>query len=96
MEDEEIQGVSAEKFKTYRVTQNKVHHLLVILYLIFDVNFTQVSYDVQCILSNEVQFNEVQFLKYLSERNISNCAVRNFTVPFKILGQVFQNWTFTQ
>ena len=63
MEDEEIQSVSAEKFKTYRVTQNKVHHLLVILYLIFEANFNQVSYVVQCIISNEVQFNEVQFLK---------------------------------
>ena len=28
----------------YRVTQNKVHHLLAILYLIFEVNITQVSY----------------------------------------------------
>ena len=43
----------------YRVTQNKVHHLLAILYLIFEVNFTQVSYVFQCIIVNEVQFNEV-------------------------------------
>ena len=45
----------------YRVTQNKVHHLLAILYLIFEVNFTQVFYVVQCIILNEVQFNQEQF-----------------------------------
>ena len=45
----------------YRVTQNKVHYLLAILYLIFEVNFTQVSYIIQCIIVNEVQFNEAQF-----------------------------------
>ena len=45
----------------YRVTQNKVHHLLAILHLIFEANITQVSYVVQCIILNEVQFNEVQF-----------------------------------
>ena len=44
----------------YRVTQNKVHHLQVILYFIFEVNRTQVSYVIQCIILNEVQFNEVQ------------------------------------
>ena len=43
----------------YRVTQNKVHHLLAILYSILEGNNTQVSYVVQCIIVNEVQFNEV-------------------------------------
>ena len=33
----------SEVFQTYRVTQNKVHHLLAILYLIFEVNISQVS-----------------------------------------------------
>ena len=59
----------------YRVTQNKVHHLLAILYLILEDNNTQVSYVVQCIIVKEVQFNEVLFLKCLLKRNISNCAV---------------------
>ena len=40
---------------TYQVTQNKVHHLLAILYLIFEVNITQVYYTIQCIIANEVQ-----------------------------------------
>ena len=43
----------------YQVTQNKVHHLIAILYLIFEVINTQVSYVIQCIIVNEVQFNEV-------------------------------------
>ena len=46
----------------YRVTQNKVHHLLVILYLILEVNNTQVSYVVQCIIANEVKFNEASHI----------------------------------
>ena len=45
----------------YRVTQNKVHHLLAILYLIFEVNITPVSYAPKSIISNEVQFNKVKF-----------------------------------
>ena len=48
-------------FSFYRVTQNKVHHLLAILNLILEVNNTQVSYVIQCIIVNEVQFNEVLF-----------------------------------
>ena len=64
-----------KNWQNYWVTQNKVHHLLAILYLIFEVNNTQVSYVIQCIIVNEVQFNEIRFWKCLSERNISNCAV---------------------
>ena len=45
----------------YRVTQNKVHHHLTILYLILEVNNIQESYVIQCIVVNEVQFNEVLF-----------------------------------
>ena len=43
----------------YRVTQIKVHHVLAILYSIFEVNIHQASYVVQCIAVNEVQLNEV-------------------------------------
>ena len=46
---------------TYRVTQNKVHHLLAILYLILEVNNTQVSYVVQRIIVNKDHFIEVLF-----------------------------------
>ena len=74
---------------TYRVTQNKVHHLLAILYLTFEVNITQVSYVIECVIVNRVQFNEVWFLKGLFERNISNCTViwqtTQFEISFKIL-----------
>ena len=42
---------------------------------IFEGNITQVSFVIQCIVANEVQFNKVQFWKCLSKRNISNCAV---------------------
>ena len=42
----------------YWVTQNKVHHLPAILCLILEVNITQVSYVVQCIIVYEIQFNE--------------------------------------
>ena len=45
----------------YRVTQNKVHHLLSFLYLILEANNTQVSYVIQYIIVHEVQFNEVLF-----------------------------------
>ena len=55
----QIQGIIGLEHNMYRVTQNKVHHLLAILYLILEVNNTQVSYVVQCIIVNEVQFNEV-------------------------------------
>ena len=34
-------------------------HLLAILYLIFEVNITQVSYVIQCIRVSEVQKNKV-------------------------------------
>ena len=57
------------------MTQNKVHHLLAILYLTFEVNITQVSYVIECVIVNGVQFTEVWFLKGLFERNIPNCAV---------------------
>ena len=73
----------------YRVTQNKVHPLLAILYLIFEVNFTQVSYVIQCIIIIEVQFNELQFWNCLSERNISNCAVIWLTAPFERFFTIF-------
>ena len=36
------------------MTQNKVHHLLAILYLIFEVNITQVSYVIQCIIKTRL------------------------------------------
>ena len=39
----------------YRVTQNKVHHLLAILYFILEGDNTQVSYVVQCIIVSQVQ-----------------------------------------
>ena len=35
------------------MTQDKVHHPLAILYLIFEVNITEVSYVVQCIIVNK-------------------------------------------
>ena len=47
--------------RSYWVTQNKVNHLLAILHLIFEVNITQVSYVIHCIIANEVQSNKVQF-----------------------------------
>ena len=68
--------------RTYRVTQNKIHPHLAILYFINEV--TQV-----CIILNEVQFNEVQFRKCLSERNISNCAVIWETAQFEISSRFF-------
>ena len=37
--------------------QNKVHHLMAILYLVFNINITQVSYVIHCIIPNEVQLN---------------------------------------
>ena len=80
---------------TYRVTHNKLHHLLAILYLIFEVNITQVSYVVQCIIVNEVQFNKVLFWKCLSEKNISNCAVIRQTVRFEISLKIFKLWMFS-
>ena len=46
----------------YRVTQNKVHHILATLYLIFEVNFTQVFSDIQRILTNEVQLKKSTIL----------------------------------
>ena len=52
--------------------RNKVHHPLAILYLIFDVNITQVPYIIQRIRANEVKLNKVQFEKCLFRRNISN------------------------
>ena len=68
----------------YWVTQNKVPHLLAILYLICEVNITQESYVIQCIIANEVQLNKVQFWKCLSQRNISNSAVNWQTTRFEI------------
>ena len=68
----------------YRVTQNKVHHLLAILYLIFEVNITPVSYAPKSIISNEVQFNKVKFWKRLSTKNISNCAAIWQNIIFEI------------
>ena len=79
----------------YQVTQNKVHHLLAILYLIFEVNNTQVSYVIQCIVVNKVQFNRVLFWKCLSEKNILNCAVIWQTARFEISIKIVQLWMFS-
>ena len=73
-----------------RVTQNKVHHLLAISYLTFEVNITQVSYVIKCVIVNGVQFTEVQYLKGFFERNISNCAVIWQTTQFEISFKNFQ------
>ena len=74
----------------YRVTQNKLHHLLAIFYFIFEVNSPKVSYVIQCILVNEVQFHEVQFWKCLLEGNISNNAVIWQTTRLEISFKIFQ------
>ena len=91
--------VSLEKtlalISSYRVTQNKVHHLLAILHLTFEVNITQVSYVIQCIIATKVEFNKVQFWKWLSESNISNCAVIWQTTRFEISLNIFHVQIFS-
>ena len=61
----------------YRVTQNKVHNLRAILYLIFEVNITKVFHVFQCIIVNEVHFMKMSFRdKYLKLRsNMENYAI---------------------
>ena len=71
------------------MTQNKVHHLLAISYLTFEVNITQVFYVIECVIVSGGQFTEVKHLKGFFERNIFNCAViwqtTQFEISFKIL-----------
>ena len=65
------------------MTQNNVHHL-----------WSQ-YHSMQCILVDEVQFNELQFWKCLSERNISKCAAIWQTARFGISLRIFQLWMFS-